>query len=319
MSTDIVAIFHKLSLPHLKRISKVEGFEYEKEPTKKAVATDIADRAFDNGVRMLTAKMNKVDLLEAVNGLNIDFGERQPPKVVLTKRLNEQIMELGLEKYFAKLSTTDVILRFADLLEVETDKHLDLTDEDSRKEVISRIDQRIYFFGIQSVLDHLDVPLLQTICREYGLKGETSTKSKLVYAFATQTDIKDLPSFNPASQAAKEATLEAAIESANKLKRPAIAKGVTYQDMFQLYSREELQDWCRDNNLKVSGTKPEFIDRILAFLDEEKENTKSVVNSKPAKKEEKKVEKKSGNKSKTESPKKKAQVEKVESTEVDVE
>jgi len=201
-----------------------------------------------------------------------------------------------------------LIKRFAELLEVELPKNFDLTDEDSKKEAVSQINERVYFFGVQSVLNHFDIPFLQSICQEYGLKGETNTKSKLVYALASQTNIRDLPSFNPGAQAAIEARLEAAIESANKSKVPAIAKGISYQDMFQLYHLDQLVDWCRDNDLKVSGKKPDVIKRILAYLDGDKENTMSNANNKPAeKKTEKKQEKKPVKKA---APKKEAKPEK---------
>jgi len=294
MSKAITSVFQKLTLTQLKRMAKVEGIELEDDPDKKEIANALAVQVFDIGVRMLTAKMSKVDLNDAVTGLDIDFGEiENPKKVVLSKRLNEQLANLGMEKYLTKHASNDVISRFADLLEVEFPKNFDLTDEDSKKEAVSQITERVYFFGNQSLLDRFDIPFLQSICKEYGLKGETNTKSKLVYALSSQTNIKDLPSFNPGAQAANEARMEAALESANKSKRPSISKGVSYQDMFQLYNLDELVDWCRDNDLKVSGKKPDVIKRILAFLDGDKENTMSTANNKPAeKKTEKKQEKK---------------------------
>jgi len=56
-------------------------------------------------------------------------------------------------------------------------------------------------------------------------------------------------------------------------KKPKIAQGVHYQDLFSWYMFADLEEYCRENNLKVSGTKPQLIRRILAFLDGDKENT----------------------------------------------
>jgi hypothetical protein len=47
--------------------------------------------------------------------------------------------------------------------------------------------------------------------------------------------------------------------------------------MFQLYRVEELVEWSREKGLKVTGTKPVVIKRILAYLDGDKENTMSTV------------------------------------------
>jgi len=55
--------------------------------------------------------------------------------------------------------------------------------------------------------------------------------------------------------------------------KPDLVKGVEYQDVFQHYYLEELVEFAKKNGLKVSGTKKELIQRIIAWLEGDKENT----------------------------------------------
>ncbi|EFA85108.1 SAP DNA-binding domain-containing protein [Heterostelium album PN500] len=45
-----------------------------------------------------------------------------------------------------------------------------------------------------------------------------------------------------------------------------LSKKLSYQDIFQHYYLEELQDFCREKEIKISGTKREVIQRIMLFL-----------------------------------------------------
>ena len=56
----------------------------------------------------------------------------------------------------------------------------------------------------------------------------------MIFALATHTSPKHLPSFSTAGNA-REAWDEAAEESLKRKKAPQIKKGVTYQDLFQWY------------------------------------------------------------------------------------
>jgi len=47
-------------------------------------------------------------------------------------------------------------------------------------------------------------------------------------------------------------------------------------DIYQHYLKGELQDYCRDNDLKVSGTSKELIERIVEHLEGDGKENKSV-------------------------------------------
>jgi len=75
--------------------------------------------------------------------------------------------------------------------------------------------------------------------------------------------------------------------------KPDLVKGVEYQDEFQHYYLEELVEFAKKNGLKVSGTKKELIQRIIAWLEGDKENTLAGTKKTP------KRRKRSGSKKRT--------------------
>jgi hypothetical protein len=94
-------------------------------------------------------------------------------------------------------------------------------------------------------------------------QGETSSRSMLATSI-----IHD----QPVSQLIKELNNNKKKRQDNKKpkklsrKKPKLSEGVTYDDVFQWYNLSELQEFARDNSLKVSGKKKELIQRILNFL-----------------------------------------------------
>lgn len=46
-----------------------------------------------------------------------------------------------------------------------------------------------------------------------------------------------------------------------------IKKGITKQDLHDLYNFTDLQDFCRENGLEYSGKKALLIRRIIAFVE----------------------------------------------------
>jgi len=60
--------------------------------------------------------------------------------------------------------------------------------------------------------------------------------------------------------------------------RPAIAQGIDYATIFNQYYAGEIQQYCKSNGIKSSGSKRELIKRILQFLDGD--TTKIMTGSK---------------------------------------
>jgi len=235
----------------------------------------------------------------------VDFENNNPnSKVVLRKRLNERMAEIGIEDFVTKHMDEK---QLASLLEAAGATPI----SNKKKELVDQTVELVNTFGLQTFFSKFEVHFLKDCLADLNLKCSTESKAKIIQALSSQTDaIGD--------GASREVKF-------SKEKR-TIKKGITYQDIFQHYLLEEIQEWCRENELKVSGTKPDLIRRILAFLDGDIENTKAinrtvkekvepVKKTEKSKKESKKEEKSTKTPEKTQEKKSEPETEETESGE----
>jgi len=152
-----------------------------------------------------------------------------------------------------------------------------------KKELVEQAVELVNNFGLQTFFSKFDVPFLKDCLADLNLKCSTESKVKIIQALSSQTDA-----------VGDGASREVKFSKDKK----TIKKGISYQDIFQHYYFEEIQEWCRENDLKVSGTKPDLIKRILSFLDGDIENTKAV--NRPVKEKVEPVKSKKTEKSKKE-------------------
>jgi hypothetical protein len=285
-----VRLLSTLTLENLKHMAKIEGIEVAKKASAKDVAKDLVALADLKSLKMLTGQMTKQDLEAVCEGLDIDFGPDyepttftnkkgkkeekkapKPSKVTYQKRLYEFIDKITIEEFLRKKASDDAIELIANYLRIDVPKKA-LEDKDSKKDIIVKVVDEVHLSGIEALFYLFDVPFLKKCASDLDLKGATDSKKKLVEAIITKTDIKKLPkSDNNIAERMKE-NEEAAEEAADGEKKK-IKKGITYQEIYQKYGVEELHDWCRDNGLIVAGKKKDVTNRILAFLDGDKETT----------------------------------------------
>eukprot|EP01114_Cavostelium_apophysatum_P006484 TRINITY_DN1780_c0_g2_i1.p2 TRINITY_DN1780_c0_g2~~TRINITY_DN1780_c0_g2_i1.p2 ORF type:complete len:298 (+),score=96.84 TRINITY_DN1780_c0_g2_i1:1710-2603(+) len=259
------AILKNVSVSHLEKIVEVEKIYVRKDAARTHLVDAISEEVNTIGVKHLTMMLKKTQLSEICASLGIE-AESKP---VLQKRLYEAIVKQGASDFFGALDKKSLQVIMAAMGED--------TAVDAKKSA-KRLADLIEILGSEVFFARFEVPFLKELMRDMELEtNSVASKNSLVRAIIDQTD-------------AEKATRPNTEIKFSKSKKE-IAKGITYQDIFQWYKVEEVRDWCRDNELKVSGTKPELINRVLAFLDGDKENTmssqpkKSEETEKPAKKE----------------------------------
>jgi len=226
------------------------------------------------GMKQVTSQMKLIQLAHLTAPLKIDHGTNNPTKTVLRRRLVERMEEQGLEKFLAKSAMNSELLSI--LIQAADEKPLS-KDKDK---LIAQAIEIVNLVGFQAFFSRFDTSFLQHLLTHMDLKCDTDSKDKIVYALATQTNAK------------KQKTQHKEIVFSEE--KEEIQKGITYQDIYQHYYREELLEWSKKNGLKVTGSKKQLILRILAFLEGDKENTMANANKKEDKK---KVEKTSSKKS----------------------
>jgi len=294
----------------LLKIASQEGLKVKDKPTKQNVLDVITSEIEDAGIKQVTAQMKLVDLQEITKPLEIGPGKGNcPTKTVLRKRLIEYIEAMGLEEFLKKHTTSQTLAIFIRAVDDEPNGN-------AKDKLIPQAASLINLIGFTTFFSRFDTPFLQHLMTENNLKFNTDSKDKIIYALATLSNAK------------KDNSIQKDVVFSEK-KLP-IQKGITYQDIFQHYLKSEIFDWCKENGLKVSGSKKELINRILAFLGGDKENTVSVNNEKPEKRkqepskkdsskkkskfvEDEKVDQKTKNSSK--SPKKNSSSKKIEEEE----
>jgi hypothetical protein len=94
-------------------------------------------------------------------------------------------------------------------------------------------------------------------------QGETSSRRVLAASIVGDQPVSQL---TKAEATQKKAKTTAAEPQKLSRRKPELADGVTYADVFQWYNLSELQAFARDHALKVSGKKKELIHRILHHL-----------------------------------------------------
>jgi len=246
---DILAQLSKLQLTELAKYKK--NLIPEKS-TKTAMVDTLVDAIEEEAAKQFVAGLKLEELQDVHEVLDIDHGSNNPnSKSVLSKRLIEAIAEVGIESFLEE--NEKLVVSFAKLLEIPTK---DVSDEKLTKSIVAEFK----LLGTKSLFGKASLDFLQEACRSMKLKSSHTSRDVLIDEIVLQTSIA------PAKKDKKKSTTKA-----SKTKQP-IKSGVTYEDLFQHYYLEELQDYCRDNDLKISGTKRMVIKRILESLEEDKEN-----------------------------------------------
>jgi len=273
-------VFSSIHTENLVKIAKQEGLEVKESESKSKIVSKINSTVEEYGVSQLAESLKLLELQEVCEDLDIDHKDNNPKhKVVLKKRLIEKIIEDGTSTFLSSLPQAKLEI-FLNALGMKAEK--------GKEAMVEQLTEAVYSMGAEIFLSKFDVPFLKQCAKDLKIKCPTDSKAKIVNAIVTQTaperEEKDMK----------------IVFSAKKL---PIKKGITYQDIFQWYYKEELVEYCKENGLKVSGKKKEVIERILAYLDGDKENTMAKVNvNKEEPKQEKKEEKKTESKSKAKEP-----------------
>jgi len=264
-------IFDGISEDNLCKIVRQEGIPMEESTKRSQLVDQLSLKVEEVGVKQITSLLSQVQLEEIVAPLKIDHDVNNPKhKVVLRKRLVERIMKEGVQEFMSEYMDEAKLQEFVRVLQ-------EVPVSDKKKELVTQVTRLVHGVGIQTFLNRFDTPFLKVIMKDLKLKCTTESKNKIVLAIATQTS-------------ARTETVSKDPIIFSKSKKP-IKQGLSYQDIFQHYNLEELVEWCRENELKVSGTKPEVIRRILSFLDGDKENTMAKPTNSPKKPEMKETKK----------------------------
>jgi len=220
------------------------------DAAKKQIVQLALSAAEGYGIKELFQAVGKIDVEDYCNAFDIPTRDEQPTtKNYLTKKLVEKVQEDGLAK----------ALKGAD--EGHVSAILELLDITKKKDVKGYFEDIVREMGVQLFLGKMTAELLNAVCSDLKIRFESQSVTQLVTAIIAgkAPEKREAPKLSP--------------KKPSKTK-PVLKKGVKAVDVYQHYLKGELQDYCRENDLKVSGTSKELIDRIIEHLESDgKENT----------------------------------------------
>jgi len=213
------------------------------EEHKKNLGKAIADDAFSTGIKKLVELMPVVMLDEMGVETKNEDGKKLARSVV-RKRIVQKMQEDTPQKFLEGLDTK-VQGEIVDLL---------LDEKPASKKYVETIIQQIDSMGLENALSSLTIDELRQLAKAHKVKVHSSTS---VNAY-----IEALLS----GQDQKKSKKEKKEEEPSK-KKPAIKKGISKVDLRQHYYRDELIQYCKDNNLPTTGHVTHLINRIVDHLE----------------------------------------------------
>jgi len=147
---------------------------------------------------------------------------------------------------------------------------------------VNQIVEFILRFGFKSYLESFSVNVLQKVADAQDLGVKSSSKQRLITAIVEDKVPKP-----------KERVDRTMPPKGFKIpkRKPKLAHGVGFWEIWHCYSAAELQGWCKKNHIISSGKKKILIERILKFLEGNKENI-MVAKSKRGRRKKKVMKKK---------------------------
>eukprot|EP01133_Synstelium_polycarpum_P017951 gene17951-21413_t len=228
-------------------------------PAKKLSAArqntkSVKSRVEDNGVKSLLRQLDQGQLTCLYEPFEIvpEDDEKVPTRnrIYLIKKLKNQILSIGLDKYFeeASKSVASIILPYV------------------ASETIAEVADELRQAGFEMLLNDTPVATLQQMCADINIDIKSQSSSVLIKCLLT----------GKAPKKSKKSQKVVQIEFCEEKLELTKENDLTFQDIFQHYFLDELQDYCREDGLKISGTKVQVINRILNSFKGIREEPKKI-------------------------------------------
>jgi len=173
---------------------------------------------------------------------------------VIRKQIAQKIQEETPQKFIENLDTR-VQEQVLNLL---------VEDKPNKSKYVETIVEQIDSMGLENALSSLSLEELQLLAKAHKLKVQSATSiNSYIEALLTGEDQK------------KQKSKEKKVGEPSK-KKPDIKKGISKVDLRQHYYREELVNYCKENNLPSTGHVTTIINRIVDHLEGKPVKTKTT-------------------------------------------
>lgn len=201
------------------------------------------------GARYLTTQLKLPQLVEIGMAVGVKLKDNNT-KSYFSKRMVEIVRAESLNKFVSKMKTAQIVLCLS-LLGVSTES----TDP---KVLAASLEAEIRLAGLESFLSTMKMDTLKAVAEDMDLNVPNATTNSLLTAISTGKP----PGKKPV------VTKEVKITKS----KPKLDSKATVENIFQHYNKDELENFCRSHDLKVSGKKRELAERIVDYFADGKEN-----------------------------------------------
>ncbi|KAL9649572.1 hypothetical protein ABK040_003250 [Willaertia magna] len=250
---DLETVLEKLSLDLLKEYMQGNNIKGKKS-TKKAAVDSILEDAQKKGekefIKLLEKEPETLKLALEEFDVKVTGSNKSKMKSAFEKLFKKSEDK---EEFFNKCSL-ELLTKFLEALGMEEDS--------SKEEKAEAVMEEILIAGLKAGFSTMAKEFISDVCKALDVPSSGSKKVCIARIIGLS-----FPHYLDTVGGGKEE------KQSNDISN--IKDGVDFTELYQYYT-EELQEYCKQNGLKKTGSKKELCKRILKFLAGDTETTKPM-------------------------------------------
>jgi hypothetical protein len=245
----------------LKSIARYRGVSHD--DSKEKLINELALNISAHGLELLLRIISPKELKALAKNCNWNGEKISSSRAALAKKIYETMEEMTPRKFLESCDSA--------VLKEIIKESLQLEVPSSRKDYTDEILRVADTYGLENCFSSFTSQKLKEFIKACGLKVDTDSMDVLLQCLMEQESIKlAFKSDEPHSEI-----------------KPPLDKDIKTVDLHYHFFREDLSQWCDQNELSGSGSKTELIRRIRRFFDGKSEEKDKKKVRKPRKSEQK--------------------------------
>jgi len=187
-----------------------------------------------------------------------DTDKKYPPKASMVKIISDGVASIGVQQFFEHFNADVLLDCCKDIYDLTDMKESELKELlNKKKKLLNAIITNINTFGLQYALQKFNVEELKKLCVKLDISVESNSVEVIMESIIDRKDYH---------------RIEKKKEKPSK-KAPKIEEGISKVDLNEWYTVKELNDWLKSKGCKLGGKKTDQVNRILKYLDGDRETT----------------------------------------------
>jgi len=257
---DVFSAFNDIEC--LKSIARYRGISHD--DSREKLIDELALNISSHGLELLLRIISQKELKALAKNCYRGDEKISSSRAALAKKIYETMEEITPRKFLE--SCDSAVLK-------EILKELQIEVPSSRKDYTDEILRVADTYGLENCFSSFTSQKLKEFIKACGLKVDTDSMDILLQCLMEQESIK----------------LSFKSDETPSETRPPLDKDIRTVDLHYHYFREDLSQWCDQNDMSGSGSKTELIRRIRRFFEEKLNEIKEKKKVRKTRKSEKKA------------------------------